>query len=40
MMAEALINAENLTKTYQLGTVEVQAVGGISVKLDFITSKI
>jgi putative ABC transport system ATP-binding protein len=33
MMAEALINAENLTKTYQLGTVEVQAVGGISVKI-------
>ena len=32
-MAEALINAENLTKTYQLGTVEVQAVGGISVKI-------
>jgi ABC-type lipoprotein export system ATPase subunit len=32
-MAEALINAENLTKTYQLGAVEVQAVRGISVKI-------
>jgi len=33
-MAEALINAENLTKTYQLGAVEVQAVRGMSVKIN------
>ena len=32
-MAEALINAENLTKTYQLGAVEVQAVRGVSLKI-------
>ena len=32
-MQDTLINAENLTKTYQLGAVEVQAVRGISVKI-------
>lgn len=33
-MAEALIETENLTKTYKLGEVEVHAVSGISLKIE------
>ena len=33
-MKDILINAENLTKVYQLGTVKVEAVRGISIKIE------